>query len=238
MDSSLPIPDCPRPRIQIVIAGLLQAAFYLAYPLTVYLAYTRLETRQLALLLLGLYAISVALRFRGSAADLWALLRQFAGLCVLIGAAIATGNRTVLLFVPVGVNLFLFGTFSLSLRNGPPMIERFARMVEDDLPDFTLPYCRKVTIGWCVFLAANALFMVALALAAPLSWWALYTGLISYMVIGAGLAGEFVLRKLWFRHYGDGLADRIFRWIFPPQRTALGRRSLAYAAARGAANPQ
>lgn len=234
MDTHLATPDRPRLRIQNVIAGILQTAFYLAYPLTVYFAYTRLETRQLALLLLGLYAISVAVRYRGSATDLWALLRQFSGLGILIGVAIATGNRTVLLFLPVAVNLFLFGTFSLSLRNGPPMIERFARMVEDDLPDFTVPYCRKVTIAWCMFLAANAVFMVALALAAPLSWWALYTGLISYLVIGALLAGEFVLRKIWFRHYGNGLADRIFRWIFPPQRTALGRRSLAYVAERGA----
>lgn len=236
MDSSLPRPGRPRFRLSTAIAGFLQAAFYLAYPLAVYLAYSRLETRQLALLLFGLYAISVALRFRGSAAELWALLRQFAPLGVLIGVAMATGNRTVLLFLPVGVNLFLFATFSLSLRNGPPMIERFARTVEDDLPDFTLPYCRKVTIAWCVFLGANALFMVALALAAPLSWWALYTGLISYLVIGVLLAGEFVLRKLWFRHYDDGLADRIFRWIFPPQRTRLGRRSLAYVAERGVAN--
>jgi uncharacterized membrane protein len=236
MGTPLAAPDRPGVRIQSVVAGFLQTAFYLAYPFTVYFAYSRLGTRQLALLLLGLYAISVAVRYRGSAADLWALLRQFAGIGLLIGIAVTTGNRTVLLFLPVVVNLFLFGTFSLSLRKGPPMIERFARMVEDDLPDFTIPYCRKVTIAWCMFLASNAVFMLALALAAPLSWWALYTGLISYLVIGTLLAAEFVLRKIWFRHYGNGLANRIFRWIFPPQRTALGRRSLAYVAQRGAGN--
>ena len=93
MDSPLPTPDRPRVQIQTAIAGILQAAFYLAYPLTVYLAYTRLETRQLALLLFGLYAISVALRFRGSVADLLGLLRQFAPLGVLIGVAMATDLR-------------------------------------------------------------------------------------------------------------------------------------------------
>ena len=45
-------------------------------------------------------------------------------------------------------------------------------------------------------------------------------------------AGEFVVRKLWFRHYGDGAFDRVFRWLFPPERTANGRRSLAYVEAR------
>ena len=62
-------------------------------------------------------------------------------------------------------------------------------------------------------------------------------------MIGALFAGEFVLRKIWFRHYGDGLGDQIFRWAFPPERTALGRRSLAYVAERAvaqrdSANPQ
>ncbi len=238
METPIPSTDRPPFRIQAAIAGFLQTAFYLAYPLTVYLGYTRLETRQLALLLLGLYAISVALRFRGSAADLWTLLRQFAGLGVLIGLVLTTGNRTILLFLPVFVNLYLFGTFALTLRNGPPIVERFARMVEDDLPYFTLPYCRKVTIAWSVFLAANALFMIVLALTAPIAWWALYTGLISYLVVGVLFAGEFVLRKLWFRYYDDGPADRILRWAFPPQRTALGRRSLAYVAEREARNAE
>ena len=36
------------------------------------------------------------------------------------------------------------------------------------------------------------------------------------------------LRKLWFRFYRDGLADRVFARLFPAERTANGRRSLAY----------
>jgi len=234
MNPSPPPSDRPKGRVRGAVGGFLQAAFFLTYPLTIYLGYTRLETRQLALLLLGLYAISVATRFRGSAAELWALLRQFSGLGVLILVAFATGNRTVLLFLPVLVNVVLFGTFARSLRNGPPLAERFARSIEEDLPDFTIPYCRKLTIAWSVFLAANSVFMLVLAIAAPVSWWALYTGLISYLIIGALFVGEFLLRKLWFRNYTDTAADRILRWIFPPDRTARGRRSLAYIAAREA----
>jgi uncharacterized membrane protein len=217
-----------------VLSSTLQVVFHLGYPLIVYLAYTRLETRSLALLLLGLYALTAIWRFRGSREEIWKLLRQHAGLGVLIGVAVATGNRTVLLLLPVVVNLYLLWTFSSSLRDGPPMIERFARMVEDDLPDFTLPYCRKVTICWCAFLIFNAGMLVVLAVAAPVSWWALYTGLISYVLIGVMVAGEFVLRKLWFRHYGAGVADRILARVFPPQRTHNGRRSLAYVAQREA----
>ncbi len=214
------------------ISEALQGIFFLAYPLIVYFAYTRLETRALAILLLALYAISIAIRFRGSAAEIWLVLRQHVGLAVLIAIALATGNSTVLLFMPVIVSLYLLWTFSASLRSGMSMIERFARIVEDDLPDFTIPYCRKVTIVWCAFLAANALSVLILALAAPLEWWALYSGLISYLLVGTLFFGEFLLHKIWFRYFGDGPLDRALSRLFPPEHTENGRRSLAYQAQR------
>jgi len=224
----------PRPPPGFAATGL-QALFYLAYPLVVYAAHTRLGTRGVGVILLGLYAASLLLRMRGSPADLWHLLRQHAALAVLIVAAVVLRNRTLLLLLPMLVSLYLLATFAWSLRRGPPMIERFARMVEDDLPDFTLPYCRKVTGIWCLFLAANAALVLTLAVAAPVAWWALYTGALFYVLLGVLLAGELVFRKWWFRYYGDGPADRLFARAFPPQRTANGRRSLAYVARREAA---
>ena len=112
------------------------------------------------------------------------------------------------------------------------MIERFARIIEGEMPDFTLPYCRKVTWVWCVFFAANSLAIVLLALAAPLAWWALFTGLVSYLLMGALFSGEFLVRKLWFRQYGNGFLDRALSALFPAEATENGRRSLAYIAAR------
>jgi uncharacterized membrane protein len=214
------------------VSDALQGLFFLSYPLIVYFAYTRLETRALAVLLLALYAVSVGIRFRGSAAEIGPILRQHIGLAILIAIALATDNATVLLFMPVIVSSYLLWTFASSLRGGMPMIERFARIVEDDLPDFTLPYCRKVTIVWCWFLAANALCILALALAAPIEWWALYAGFISYVLIGAIVVGEFLVHKIWFRYFEEGLVDQALRRVFPPERTANGRRSLDYQARR------
>ena len=216
------------------VAAALQALFYLAYPLVIYAAHTRLATRSVGLILLLLYALSMLLRLRGSAAELWRVVRQHLALFALIGAAIALGHRTLLLLLPMLVSLYLLATFAWSLRRGPPMIERFARLAEDDLPDFTLPYCRRVTELWCVFLAANAALVLGLALFAPIGWWALYTGALFYVLLGLLLAGEFVFRKWWFRYYGDGAADRLLERWFPPERTANGRRSLAYVARRQA----
>jgi uncharacterized membrane protein len=206
--------------------GIFQAVFILAYPLIVYFAYRRFETRAAGGVLLGLVALSLALQIRGPAADLWHLLREHLGLLLLIGLAILTGERFVLQLLPMAVSLFLLGTFGWSLFSGLPIVERFARLVDPDLPDFCVPYCRKVTIAWCVFLAANALCAGLLVWFGSFEAWALYTGLIAYLLLGAAFAGEFVLRKLWFRYYDDGLADRVFARLFPPERTANGRRSL------------
>jgi len=208
--------------------GNFQAVLFLAYPFIVYFAYRRLETRAAGGLLLGLVALSLALRIRGPAAEIWQLVRQHLGLVLLIGLAIVTGQRIVLLLLPMAVSLFLLGTFGWSLHVGPPIIERMARLVDPDLPDFCVPYCRKVTIAWCGFLAANGVCAALLALFGSFEWWALYTGLVAYLLLGIFFAAEFILRKLWFRFYGDGLADRILARIFPPERTANGRRSLAY----------
>jgi uncharacterized membrane protein len=217
-----------------VAAGVLQGAFYLGYPVVIYLAHTRLPTRGVGGLLLALYALSLAVRLRGAAAELWPVLRQHAALALLIVVAIVLDDRRLLLLLPMLVSLYLLTTFALSLRNGPPMIERFARAVEDDLPPFTFPYCRRVTQIWCVFLAANTVAVAALALLAPLTWWALYTGAIFYVLLGALIGAEFCFRKWWFRYYGDGLVDRILARVLPAERTEAGRRSLAYVERRRA----
>ncbi len=228
-------PARPAIRPRQLVAGALQGGFYLGYPLILYLAHTRLSARSVGGILLALYGASMLLRMRGSAGELWRIARQHLPLLALIAAAIALGNRTLLLLLPMLVSLYLFGTFANSLRRGPPMIERFARAIEDDLPDFTLPYCRRVTALWCGFLAANSFAVAGLALFAPLGWWAFYTGVLFYGLLGALLAAEFCVRKWWFRYYDDGLADRVFARWFPPEKTANGRRSLAYVARREAA---
>jgi uncharacterized membrane protein len=42
---------------------------------------------------------------------------------------------------------------------------------------------------------ANGLMAAALTLWAPLTWWALYTGLISYGLMGLLFAGEWLVRR-------------------------------------------
>lgn len=219
------------------LSAAAQALFFLAYPFAIYTAHTRLETRPLGFALIALLGLALLIRMRRSLRELGDVLKQHLGIVAMIGLAIALDERVFLLFLPAAVSLYLLFTFQRSLSHGQPMIERFARIVEDDLPDFTLPYCRRVTQIWCGFFAANAIVVCALALAAPLAWWAVYSGLLFYGLLGALLAGEFVFRKLWFRYYTQGAADVVFARLFPAERTERGRRSLAYDARRREAQP-
>lgn len=213
--------------------GPLQVLAFLAYPVAVYASLRWLDVRGAGLALLALYGLSIGLRARVRRADLASLLRQHAGIAILVLAGIWTRDPRLLQLLPVFVNLYLLASFGSTLFFGPPMVERFARAIEGDLPAFTLPYCRKVTILWCVFFAVNAALIGILALYGSLEWWALYTGLVFYLVLAALQVLEFVVRKLWFRYYPGGFGDRLFARWFPPERTANGRRSLAYQSARG-----
>jgi hypothetical protein len=96
--------------------------------------------------------------------------------------------------VPVAVNAVLLATFALSLTRGQPMAERFARMTSPTLDARQIRYCRSVTIAWCVFFGLNGATAAVLAVFAPLSWWAAFTGVVSYVLVGLMLPG--VLRSL------------------------------------------
>lgn len=210
----------------------IQLLAFLAYPIAAYAALRWLDVRGAGLALLALYGLSIGLRGRGRRAEQVSLLRQSAGIAVLVLAGIWTRDPRLLQLLPVFVNLYLLISFASSLLHGPPMIERFARLIEGELPAFTHSYCRKVTMLWCAFFATNAALISSLALYASLETWTLYTGLLFYLLLASLQGVEFVVRKLWFRYYPGGFADTFFERWFPPERTSNGRRSLAYQAAR------
>jgi len=95
---------------------------------------------------------------------------------------------------PVLINAMLLFTFGLSLRAGPPVIERIARLRFPTLSPEGVRYTRKVTQVWCGFFAANGTIAAALAFWGPWEWWMLYNGAISYALMGALMLGEWCLR--------------------------------------------
>jgi uncharacterized membrane protein len=90
-------------------------------------------------------------------------------------------------------------------------------MQVDSLTEPEVRYCRQVTWVWVGFLAANGAAIVTLAMLGQRSHWALYTGVISYLLIGALFASEYVYRHYRFRRYLGAPADPLLMRIFPPR---------------------
>jgi uncharacterized membrane protein len=96
---------------------------------------------------------------------------------------------------PLCVNLGLLASFGWSLWQGPPVVERLARLQEPDLPAHAVRYTRKVTQAWCAFFAVNAVLSLATALWGSQALWALYNGAIAYALMGAFFTVEWLIRR-------------------------------------------
>ncbi len=112
----------------------------------------------------------------------------------LLGVGSAFNADLAMRLYPMLMNLAMLIAFALSLARPPSMIERFARILEPDLPEAGVRYTRTVTWIWCGFFVINGMIALWTALEASLAVWALYNGLISYTMMGLLLGGEFLVR--------------------------------------------
>lgn len=169
------------------------AVALLTYPLLVYFGLHHLPLTALAMAL-GLVLVVRALLLPAG--------QRRQGLPVLIAGLLLMllcGWRQEpqwLLWYPVAVNLALLFTFAASLRWPPTTIERLARLREPQLPDEARPYLRRLTVIWCLFFIANGAIATATVISDDMALWALYNGLIAYLLIGALVAGEWLYRRV------------------------------------------
>lgn len=167
----------------LVLAGVL-------YPFAVYYGHAHFAPWQFALLLGGLWLARAVTAHKRPGALLAAVIALV--FCLLLGLL---DSMLLLRWYPVLISASMLGLFGSSLIQGPPIVERMARIREPELPEVAVRYTRQVTQVWCWFFLANGLMAAGLTLWAPLSWWTLYTGLISYGLMGLLFAGEWLIRR-------------------------------------------
>ena len=171
---------------------LLLGLITLAYPLLVYLGLGsawHVQPRWLALLLAGL----ALLRAWASAERFWLVAAAGALLLALVSG---WGNHALpLKLYPVLVNAVLLVVFASSLFSPPPVIERLARWRQPDLPPAAVAYTRRVTEIWCGFFALNGSLALYTACYSSAATWALYNGLIAYLLMGSLFGGEWLYRQ-------------------------------------------
>lgn len=176
-------------RLIPLLAGLV----LIFYPLLVYLGLDYWGVRAMAAVLLVLACARLILgRWLGlpSGNTVWLVIAAV----IVAGATLITGSVIGLKSYPVVMNTFMLVLFSFSLWRPPSMIERFARLHEPDLPAAAIPYTRKVTMVWCGFFVVNGTIATA-TLFASNQVWALYNGLVAYVLMGLLFAGEYCVRR-------------------------------------------
>jgi len=81
------------------------------------------------------------------------------------------------------------------------MIERFARVLDPDLPESGVRYTRKVTIVWIGFFALNGAIALWTVLQPGWAAWTLYNGFLSYVAAGLLFVGEYFVRQRVMRQH-------------------------------------
>lgn len=178
------------------------------YPIAIYVTLSRYDAspRILASLLVFValvYFISHTEDARGKTVkrvQFWLML-LVAGILALI--TFLTENAGYLKFYPVSISIFLLFSFGITLIHPPNMIFRIANLKDkkvknsqgDERKEIER-YCRNVTIIWIVFFILNGTTAVLTALYTSPLVWALYNGMISYILMGVIFLGEIIVRKL------------------------------------------
>jgi uncharacterized membrane protein len=174
------------------LAKVLQSGLLIVgYPVIIYLLLSYQAAWLGALLVFSLIVWKLHHR------DNWLWLALVLLISILVSARLF-GIDAILRLSPLLIHISLFYLFIQSL-NTIPMIEQFARLdFGDELPAEIAAYCRKLTILWTVFFAANIAGCTWLAILGDDATWVLYNGLIVYLLIGTLLLGEYLWRRIAF----------------------------------------
>lgn len=112
---------------------------------------------------------------------------------------IITKSETVLKFYPICITLVFLGLFGGSLIKKDPIVVHFATMIQPQINDHPgkdkiIKYCKIVTWVWCLWFVISLGINVYLIIGGTTNQWAVYNGLICYIVQGSIFVGEFIIR--------------------------------------------
>lgn len=189
-----PSPEGPPARGKLSLPAVALALVSVLYPFIALFAVKTVGPSIVVAVLCALLLLRVAFGV-GRGVPLALALAPLA-VALLMGLMMLWDPHRAVRFYPVFMSAAMLAAFTASVFRGPSMIERLARIAEPDLPASGVIYTRKVTMVWCAFLALNGLVALWTALYASMEVWTAYNGFISYVLMGALLGGEFLLRKL------------------------------------------
>ncbi len=122
-------------------------------------------------------------------------------LFLLMAGSFITNSSIFIRLYSFFVNMGMFFLFFSSLFLPEPIVYRFATLAQPSIRqsitrEKVKAYCRKVTVLWCFFFIGNGSVAFYTAFYVPEKIWAIYNGLISYILMGALFTGEFIVRLI------------------------------------------
>lgn len=122
--------------------------------------------------------------------------RYFSFCFALLLFVIAISRAVIgMLWYPVMINGVMLALFASSLWQSQTVVERLARLQEPNLSLHAIRYTRKVTQVWCAVFSLNIVITTGLIIAQSYDYWALYSGIISYLLIGLVMGIEWIIRQ-------------------------------------------
>lgn len=123
--------------------------------------------------------------------------QRYFSFCFALILVVIAGTRSLvgMFWYPVIINLLMLGLFLSSLWQSQSFVERLARLQEPDLNAKGVRYTRYVTQVWCVVFVVNIIITTAFILGQQYEYWALYSGVISYVLIAFVMGIEWIIRQ-------------------------------------------
>ncbi len=175
------------------------------YPVIIYFGLNHFGPRTLALIFI------VALFVR---AWLWEMFTRpekiiyvilVGGLCLF---AAWIQSEQLLRYYPVLMNFAIASFFAVSLFSDKTLIERFASVFERKIDDRAKIYMTRLTIIWALILSINGVVSFYTACCLSLQQWAIYNGVIAYIIFIVISLMELLVRRNYKKRYAsEYLAD-------------------------------
>ena len=119
-------------------------------------------------------------------------------LVVLLLVAAYFSNAYFIWLVPSFVYMGLTVLFGQTLWSPPSLCERLVRLLYPEFIPGIAEYLQQVTWVWTVFFAINVPVCALLPLLAGQQAWAMYTGVLVYLLMGLLMMGEWLYRHKRF----------------------------------------
>jgi len=170
---------------------IILGSVFVFYPLIVFFGLQWVEPAYIALALVCI----AGLRFYNTKATTNIPFIKVAGINIIILLMLSffSNSSFLLKLYPVVMSLSFLSIFVYSIIKPPTVITLIAG-ARDKLTVNAVEYTKKVTKVWCVFFLFNGVIaFITIFLSDEI--WALYNGLISYVLMGVLFLGEWIVRK-------------------------------------------